>query len=362
MIKIDSDELYFALSFMKDIVPDDNHMDIWRYVKLSTNDGKLTIRGMTQDKQGIIQVPYIESEEEYEFAILLKQAHDIVSQYKKVDETILLEPKITDDGEINTVVIRNSFSNVSIQTVSVESFPTITFPTEGIGTVVPNEFVKMLPLAKYVDSQFSVFQKLHMFTEDDMFFVEATDTYCGGKGETELSTRLDLNVAVAPDIAYILGKMSKLALDDEVWNVFLPEDFNMFFVSGEYWSVGVGILNGTYPDTQNIYKNSNISRIELSKELVNNAIASIAPVIENNRIKIKIKSGTITFECRKGKSELDDKYDVADNEIVISLYNIRKIIGSIKSKTLTIQIGSKLEPFIVLDTDNIYYTLPYRGM
>lgn len=360
MIKINADEIHFALSFMKDIIPDDNHMDIWRYVKLSTKDGKLTVQGISGAKQGICTVPYISSDSNYTFVLLLAQLHSLVSQYKKVDDVIELEPVYKYD-ELRSVQVRNSYSNVNVSVAELDSYPEITFPKQGIGTVVPSEFTKLLGLAAYADRQLSTFQKVHLFTQDNLMYVEATDTYCGGKGEVELSTALNIDVAVLPDLSYILNKMAKLALDDEQWTVFLPDDINMFFVSGEYWTIGVAIHNGAYPDTQNIYKNSNINYIELDKAEVKQCVSSIAPVIDNNKIRIKIKNNKVTFECPSGKSEIEGTFEQQDNETIVSLYNLQKILGSVKSKSVIFQIGvGTAEPLVIYDDDITYYTLPYR--
>lgn len=359
MIKIDADEFHFALSYMKSIIPDDSHMDIWRYVKVSTKDGKLTLRGMSSGKQGIITVPCIESEDNYTFVALLSKLHQLVSEYNKADDVINLDITI-EDNEVSTVRMSNSFSNVKIDIALVESYPEIRFPDKGIGTVVPSEFTKLLSLANYADKQFTMFHNIHLFTRDDVLFVEATDTHCGGKGEVELSTSLNLDVAVLPDLSYILNKMKKIALSDEVWTVFLPDDINMLFVSGEYWTVGVGIHNGEYHDITNIYRNSNYNLFEIDKKSVKQAIGSIAPVIDNDKITIKIKNRKVTFECRLGKSEIDGEFDQKDNEIIVSLWNLRKIVDSVQSDNVVFQIGKNIEPLIISDNDMVYYTIPYQ--
>ena len=368
MIAINAEELHFALSYMKNIISDDSHMDIWRYVKVTTSGNKLTVQGMSDSKRGICTVPCINSDNDYKFIVLLSTFYDVISQYKKIEDTIYITTKYS-NNEMSSVEVKNNSSHVNLEFIELDSYPDVIFPedSEHVGVVKPSEFTQLLNLSKFADNQMSVFEKVHLFTQDHLLFVEATDKYCGAKGEKQLTTGLQLDVAVLPDIGYILNKMSKVALEDEVWKVFIPENYNMFFVSGEYWSVGVGILNGTYPDTTNIYKNSNFNHIRLSKESVNNAVGSLAPVIENNKIKIKVSNNNLTFECNKGISEIGDVSkdgDQEDNQAILSLYNFRKVLGSIKSETIIIQLGKRTEPVLIYDNDNntIYYTLPYHSM
>lgn len=358
MINVDAKELLFAIGFIGTITPDDPHLAILSCVKFIPNKQKMTlaIQGKDTYKLGSISIPMIDCDEDREFVLPLAKISQTISLYSKHNSEIKL--KLSKAG--NKVYIYDMQDGRSIyNTANLDEFPIIKSSDNKDLKIIPDEFTKMLSLSEYTDSKSKIFTNIHLQAMSKELLVEAIDRFMGGRGEMELTHSVKFDIAVPSDIRRPLERMKRVALSDEVWYIDITS--NLVYVIGEYWHIAYSTYNGSYPNLDKAYTNSNKNYLEIDKPKLDYIVSALLANTKNGRARLSIKDGILSLSNSRGaKHKLDGTFqNQIDNEIHINLYNISKIIRSIKEDIVYLQLGSNQEQMIFYDGDIIYFAVPY---
>lgn len=355
MIKIKSDDLFFALSFLNGICAQDNHIPILEYVKMSFTENAVTLSAKDIGKLGVITIPVEEYTDTPDFIVPLGVLLKHVSVFKADSDLIAL--RFNQKTATLSIWDTENGKNTIKSGEDVEHFPLAVEPGDNRTPVQPLDLVSLLGLGAFADRGKEVFKHVHIVSQGGVLSGEATNSFCGGYDEIQAKNLGDYDVAVSATIERPLKKMLGIASEDEVWQISIAE--NILYVIGEYWYIGYNLLNGKYPSLANVYRNSNINHIVLDKASLRLKLDKVGLGIADNKLIFDIKDGKITLSGYGAtKHTIQEEFPgEPDNRIVISLYNLNKVISKLKSNTVCFRIGTPREPLLITECDRVYFII-----
>lgn len=356
MITINSDELYFALSFLKDIVPSNPHQPVHRNVVFEPwQEDILKIHGMDIDKSGYFAIAAELDFDRRKFMLPLDKIHPLISELRRTDDTLKLE--LTSTGKTVRIVSEDGTS-VSFRLEDVEEFPEPTqYTVKKQFEVEPGGFVKGLSMATLAQSDKLILTAVHIEGDGNQIIFEATNMSSGGyRSLSHQGVKFD--VAIPATIEKPLKKMVKGASD--VWNVFVTD--RGLLVEDDHWQVVFRLMESRYPDLSRVYRNACINKIQVDKETLGRELRIMQAVMDTNRMEVEIETGKIIMrvdgELGETERTVEVVGDTENNRIHMNIVELQKVIQLIEGEDFELQVGTNREPVIFKDEDRIYFIIP----
>ena len=357
MIKVNAKELNFALGLMKDIVPQDAHMPILKFVKLEVIGQTLRISGVDRHKSGSITIQLEESKKDEVCILLLEDLSRVVSIYQKESELVAIKFL-----KNNVNIFDQTNGKDKLLYGSLEDYPTIYEPTGDSIDIIPSEFIKNLGLSSFSNLNSDKYRNVHLVSENGELATEAMNIYCGGRAVAEVSYNLDFDIAVDSSIERPLAKMAKIAVEDEVWKLSIEN--NKLYIAGFNWFISYSLFMERYPNLEGATRNSEINNLTVPREKFLYTLQKVMAKADTSKVLLSIKDGIITLSNVEGsKHSLAVEFEgQEDNEVILNTYNLRKMLNEVKTEEVQLQIGTKAEQFIVHNGDTTYFSVPYKNL
>src|SRR5690606_7022228 len=91
-MKLNANELYSTLSFLRDIIPQNPHLQTFAYVHMSKTDKGLLLRGMDIGKYAQIAIEAVEYNDTFEDTLVpMTKLYEFLGEAKKITENITLK-------------------------------------------------------------------------------------------------------------------------------------------------------------------------------------------------------------------------------------------------------------------------------
>lgn len=355
MIKLETENLYKALYLLRDIIPQDNTHPILTCVKMSVNDKELTLQGKDIGKHGSYTIPILESSGEEDVVIPFTEFYRQVGIYKQNGTMMAIKV-----NKSSVVLFDEDNGKTPLPTMDVSKFPSILEPGTDKFNVVPVEIASLLSLGEYADPKSDRLSCIHIKSDGKTLEVEATNAYAGAYGSIDITFPSAFDIAVPASIRGPIMKMLKDTEGDDLWKMSVSDNF--VFIEYKTSYIGFNLLNGSFPQMENMYKNSSINEIEVNVEDMIYRLSAVSGAISDNVVILEMKNGKLLVTNGSNSTHtLERDYEgEQDNKISLNLFTLNKILRNLTEKEIVMRIGkNSAEPFLIFEDDIIYFALPF---
>jgi DNA polymerase III sliding clamp (beta) subunit (PCNA family) len=355
MIKVNVDELFFALSFLRDIAPAKAHNPEQECVLFVPTDVGLEIRARDVNKYGVVVVDAETDKDSREFMLPLVNIHKLVAALRRDDDEIGFE--LTASGKSLNVHSEDG-SKVQFRLRDAGDFPGAPDLAIKKSVVVdPEEFVAALGVATFAQHESIVLQSLHLTSHGDCLTVEATNAISGGY--KSLNTAGDVfDIAVPATVEKPLKKM--LTSSTGTWTVGLGK--RQLIISDAHWLVAFQILGDKYFDLSSLYKNSEANVIRVNKEELLSHVKVLSSILVDPNIRFTIEPDSIIMSATSELGEAERTMPVVGSLtkgiMILNLVQLQKILQLIKGDEFELCIGNRREPILISYGSEAYFTMP----
>lgn len=348
-MKLNSNELYSSLSFLRDIIPQSSHMPTFAYVHLSKTTTGVLFRGMDTGKYAEIEIEAVEFEDNFPDTLVpMTKFYDFIGDAKKVSEHIKFV-----SGQKSLEVILDDSSTAKIPVIDAKEFPDKPSTKTGVEFNIESEDMLLAThLAKLTGSQYIVTQSIHLFTTDGKLYSEATNGFSGGRVVVQDNMSVTFDVILMADFARIIVKSAKMFTG--TWDVTITKNHFTVRVADKA-QVSYAIGAEKYPQTDNLYKNDAVSVVSLNTQDLTTNLNMIKTLSDTtNTVVFTIKNKVLTV-CTDGSSDGSRSYEipvgsVEDNVVKVDVLELRKVLSMVDGDTVHFQIGKK-QPILIFDDD-----------
>ena len=356
MITVDAKELFFALSFLKDIAPTNPHIAEYEYAHFVPSVGGLEIRAVDRGKYGSFVIGAETDKDLRTFLVPLVNIHRLVGALRQTENDIRLE--LTASGKSLNVISEDDTA-VQFRLRQSDFFPEPpNIMYDASISVEPAELVEALSVSAFAQHESIILQSLHLKSFGTELVVEATNTVTGGRKTIETEGN-DFDVAVPASVEKPLNKMLNSAVG--TWELGISKSH--LVVENPHWTVAFQVLEQKYFDLDRLYSNSAVNVVEINREELLTHIKVLSSVLVEPNIRFEVHGDRITMGVVSELGEAErtmivEGANFTKNFMVVHLVQLQKILQLIKDEVFTITIGNQREPILFHSDSGNYFTLP----
>lgn len=353
-MKIVSDNLYYGLSFFKNIISSSPYVPILRNVKLSSDGTDVLHMFGKNNETGSISVPAVCSEP-FEFIVPYNTLFELVSEIRKSADTI----EIIINKDKTSIQVKYNKSSVSVRLEDETGFPLEVFPSGNHYNMDTSNLLKLLTLEAFATGDRYILTTVHLEHTQDVLISEATNAIIGGYRTIEMLGDNPFDIVVPANFARILTKQR---IQEK--SLLLHIDNNMIFVSGDGWYVGSQLHDGQYMNMLNVYKNSGKNHLKIDKNKLLEKLRILRIISTDDMIYLDINSRGITLSANSLIGEVDETIEVEELDdvvpvvIALSYKHLEKVLHSLQEDVFVLQTGTSFEPLLVGENDSLYFQIP----
>lgn len=317
---------------------------------LTATDTDLTIQTFI-DKKNIQQI-----EEEGSLVIIGRYILDIVR--KLPDEIIKIE-----DLDGSKAIIQTNNSKYNLNCYDIEDFPNVTFDYMDNPIKLDagkfKEIINRTSFAASTQESRPLLTGINLKIVDNMFICTATDSYRLAKKELTLPNAVEseMNIVIPSknvnDLIKIIEDDNQILETNILDNKVLFKYKDILFQSS--------LLNGSYPDTENLIPKDFKICIEANVNEFYNVIdraSLLTQVKEKNIIQLEIKENTLIItsnspEIGKVEEKMECK-NIKNQDLTIS-FSAKYMLDALKTlsdENLLILLNGEIKPIIIKNTNS----------
>lgn len=350
MLRVDSNKLYTGLSFLRDIIPTNPHIQTFSFVHISEDKNGLLLRGMDIGKHGSIAVELEETDNSFSpLLVPMTKFYQFMGEAKKISESV----KLSSGDALNILLDDNTTAKIS--TMDAKEFPNdivlTKHKTVKSFSFESDELLNAIAVARFCSGQFLITQSIHLFVEDGVLYSEATSGYSGGKLVIKDNMGVTFDLSLMADFERIVSKSVKLFTG--TWDVFLSGKHFTLFNEEKNCLIGYAIVNEKYKPLHVMYRNSGVSTFKLDKEIFVTNLNIIKTLAESNLLTFAVNNGELIVKSDEMSADSRD-YKVAvgggDCKFKLDIKELELVLAQLTGESIYFQVGG-LEPILVFDDD-----------
>lgn len=364
MNTVDIQELAFALSFMKDIVPTNPHPEIYANILVVPEKDHINIYGRNFDKEGKISIA-CQVTDDRPFIIRLKEFSELITQLKKNGGDISLD--ITASGK--TLKVKDARGETSFRLQDPNDYPSVNedLKIESEFEIEAEQLAIALSMATFTQTDLLILTGIHAFTtlnpitNKTQICFESTNKYSGGQ--------VLVNANIDDDIDLIFPGTLERAVRRITSTSTVPLKFeiglNTIRISeGDLWYVKHILINGSYPDTKPLYNNcSALVNIEVERQELLDVLKRVSIVIgDSNEVTFEAGNNELIISTKSvelGESEQTiGIQDPGTAKVKVFAVELQRVLQQLTGDKILIMLGKANEPVLFNDELGQYFTLP----
>lgn len=345
-MKINTDKLVKSLTFLRDIIPQNPHIQTFAYLHMSVENDRLLLRGMNIGKYAELYVDVEDSDNFEDTLVPMTKFYNSLLEVRKLSVEIVLKS----NGKHLSITFSDG-SRARIALIDANEFPDRVQLNKTVFEfkIDSGVFTTGLTISNLAGGQFIMTQNIHLFSDGERFTIEATNGYSGGKVVVTDCTEV-FDVAVVADFDRIIRKAAKMFPDE--WSITITK--NHFVVNFEdTFLIAYSTSAEKYLDISKMYTNTGITKIKLSRADFLTNINIINALSESAIMVFTVKDGLLTVTAENAGDAREYSLAVGDtgNSVIkLQVKELLSILNSISGEDVWLEYAPR-ERVLIYDND-----------
>lgn len=304
------------------------------------------------------------NEGDWETTIPGRIINEFMSQAK--GKEVLLEE------EKENIKITSGEINASLASISAGEFPklpTLKTKTEEYETKTLYQAVSQVAFSASHDEGKPILTGILLKKEKEGTLAVATDGYRLAKKVIKSDYNFDRLVVPAKTLVEALKVANEMG--SEKVSMALSEEENQLFITGDSFALASRVLDGVYPQFEQIIPNQFVATVRAEKEKLTDAIKAAAVFAKDigNVVKIKIKKEEIEVSANTaqvGEATASLPAEISGEEIKVAFNSqyVLEGLAAIKEDSIKISLSGSLSPALITAEKNdgfSYIVMPIKA-